>query len=290
MDNNYAYDSMSKRLLSKKSIICNIMKECIPEYKNLSRKEIIECIEDGGDGEYINGLNSESINDEEKRVAFDILFTSKLPDSNERIGMYIDLETQNRINPGYDLLDRAIYYASRLIDNQKGKTFEGSNYDDIKKVYSIWICTNPKVEQKDSINQYSLVEECIKGDYHSSIDYKKINIIMLYVGDNYNYNFTGVLEMLSLIFKKVSLKVSSIIKELNDSYDIILNEKEVSTMSNLSQGLIEQGIQQGIQQGIIQTVFNVIKSGYSLEDAFKITNADKSVQKIILEKLNEEER
>lgn len=284
MDNKQAYDSASKRILSKKSILCNIMKECIPEYKNLSRKEIIECIEDGSNSEYISGINSESINDDEKKITFDILFTSRIPNSDEKIGMYIDIEPQNRANPGYELLDRAMYYAARLVDSQKGKAFDGSNYSDLKKVYSIWICINPKTEQKNSINRYSFTEECVRGNYHTNIDYKKINIVMLYIGDNYNYNFTGVLEMLSLIFKNNKLGFSSVVKKLDDSYDIILNEKEVSTMSDLSQGLVEQGI----QQGMAQTIINVIKSGLSPKDAFELTKADKITQQIVLEELDKE--
>ena len=61
MDNANAYDIASKRILSKKSVLCNIIKECIPEYRDLSKEEIIKCIEDGSENEYIEGLNSDDI-------------------------------------------------------------------------------------------------------------------------------------------------------------------------------------------------------------------------------------
>lgn len=201
-----SYDVNSKRLLTNKSLLSGIMEYCIPEYKNLSRQEIIDCIEDGNNSSHIKGINVESFNDDNKEVKFDVLFTSRLPNSNEQIGMYIDVEPQNRISPGYNLINRALYYASRLIDQQKGRTFNFEDYDKLRKVYSIWICTNPRIEQRDSINYYSFNEDCIKGNYKTNIDYKKLNIIMLYIGDNYNYDLTGPLEMLSLIFKNTGLK------------------------------------------------------------------------------------
>lgn len=43
--------------------------------------------------------------------------------------------------PGeYEILNRAVFYVSRLISSQKERDFENSSYDDIKCVYSIWIC------------------------------------------------------------------------------------------------------------------------------------------------------
>lgn len=287
--NENAYDSASKRILSKKSIICNIMKECIPEYKNLSKEEIIACIGDGSDSEYVETKSTEDIGINDERINFDILFTTRLPNSNQKIGMYIDLEPQNEIYPGYELLNRALYYAARLIDRQKGEAFTNSNYDDLRKIYSIWICTNPKAKQKDCINYYTLQEECVKGNYHTSIDYKKINIIMLYIGDNYNYNLTGVLEMLSLIFKETGHNISTVVQKLNNCYDIMILESEVQEVSNLSKGLIEQGMAQGMAQGVVQTIINVIKSGIPQDDAFRITKADENTQKAVITKLKEEQ-
>lgn len=39
------------------------------------------------------------------------------------------------------LTRRGIYYAARLITSQKGTVFKNDDYNAIKKVYSIWICT-----------------------------------------------------------------------------------------------------------------------------------------------------
>lgn len=138
------YDLQSKKLLMNKEIIWYLMKELIPEYKNSTKEEIIACIEDGDPNKkYIEGLNTEDLSDENSKVVYVILFTAKLPKSSQKISLYINFEAQNNLNTGYPIVKRAIYYACRLITHQGAKNGHIKRYDDLKKVYSIWICTNP---------------------------------------------------------------------------------------------------------------------------------------------------
>ena len=284
-------DSRSKLLLSNKTVLSNIMKECIPEYKGLPLKEIIKCInDDETSSSYIKGNNIEDYGPKQDKIYHDILFTSRIPNSNEKIGMYIDVEPQNEIYLPYDLLNRAMYYVARLMDKQKGEVFEKSDYDGIRKVYSIWICINPKSEQKDTINSYSFNEECIKGSYHTPIDYKKMNIYMLYLGDEYDNNKKGILEMLNLIFKRYASSNEERemkLKKLNKDYDIILSEKEAFDMDSLARGYVQQGLQKGIQQGLkqakISAITNMIEYGIPKDVAFKLSEADDSLKKEVNE-------
>lgn len=50
------------------------------------------------------------------------------------------MEAQKNEPVGYELLNRAVFYVSRLISSQKERDFESTNYNDIKRVYSIWVC------------------------------------------------------------------------------------------------------------------------------------------------------
>ena len=52
----------------------------------------------------------------------------------------INVEAQKDEPGEYEILNRAVFYVSRLISSQKERDFENSSYDDIKCVYSIWIC------------------------------------------------------------------------------------------------------------------------------------------------------
>ena len=49
----------------------------------------------------------------------------------------INVEAQKDEPNGYDILNRAIFYISRMISSQKERDFSNSNYNDIKRVYSI---------------------------------------------------------------------------------------------------------------------------------------------------------
>ena len=39
------YDAYSKKILTNKQVVANIMKSCIPEYEKLSMEEIISCLD-----------------------------------------------------------------------------------------------------------------------------------------------------------------------------------------------------------------------------------------------------
>lgn len=56
--------------------------------------------------------------------------------------MIINVEAQKDEPGSYQILNRAIFYVSRLISSQKERNFVKSNYNDIKTVYSIWVCMN----------------------------------------------------------------------------------------------------------------------------------------------------
>ena len=54
----------------------------------------------------------------------------------------VNIEAQKDEPTEYKILNRAIFYVSRLISSQKERDFVNTNYDDIKQVFSIWICMN----------------------------------------------------------------------------------------------------------------------------------------------------
>ncbi len=92
------------------------------------------------DGHKIIGFNSENTELNEGLVRFDIVFYVRMKDGLSQI--IINVEAQKDEPKGYEILNRAIFYVSRLISSQKERDFENSSYDDIKRVYSIWVCMN----------------------------------------------------------------------------------------------------------------------------------------------------
>ena len=212
------YDKEAKRLLTQVDMVSYIMHEQIDEYKNIPLKDIKNYLDIKKDKRYIETLNpiDDSVNGES--IEYDVLITPRLPNSNEKIGLYIDLEAQNDTSPGYDLLKRAMYYSSRILSRQKGEAFTKSDYN-IKKVYSIWICTNPNKEMEDTINLYTFNEINIIGNYTREKDYKYINIIMINLGEGYDKNKISLLNALKIVFGKTNLEPRKQIEIAEDTVE-----------------------------------------------------------------------
>ena len=67
-------------------------------------------------------------------------------------------------NPKYPIVKRGIYYAAREISYQLGILSEISNYADIEKVYSIWICNeNIPAKLQNTVTMYSIKKNDVIG-------------------------------------------------------------------------------------------------------------------------------
>ena len=122
--------------------------------------------------------------------------------------MIINVEaqrTQKRVKLGYALLRRAVYYASRLISSQKETEFTGSSYDEIKKVYSIWLCMDSP-DGRSAINRYDLAEHHIL--YHHKekrADYDLMSIITVYLGNERQQDEDWLIRFLQILFKDTEI-------------------------------------------------------------------------------------
>ena len=99
----------------------------------------------------VGGLNTEDSEINEGTIRFDIIFYVRMKDGLAQ--MIINIEIQKDQPKDYHLLNRSIYYVSRMISSQKDRDFEHSNYDDLKHVFSIWICLNM---DENSLTRYYL--------------------------------------------------------------------------------------------------------------------------------------
>lgn len=136
------YDESVKRVLSTKYLLAWILKGCVWEYKDVPIPDIANKYIEGEPqvsetpvhaGERIHGLDTADKSREEHTTLYDILFYAALPDSQEKIGLFINIEAQNRYDPGYPLLKRGMYYASRLLSAQLNRDFADGHYEKLKK-------------------------------------------------------------------------------------------------------------------------------------------------------------
>ena len=108
-------------------------------------------------------MNTEDVSLLEGTVRYDIRFLVSLSKEKAQIGLIVNVEAQNRFDPGYPLLKRGIYYCCRMISSQYGTEFTGADYGKLKKVYSIWLCTDPTVRFRNTINRYFVAENHMVG-------------------------------------------------------------------------------------------------------------------------------
>lgn len=122
-DENKSYDESCKKYLSNKYLLAHILKECAEEFKDVDIKDIPNYIEDSiNDTNRIVGYNTEDIKVSGAKTTYNLLFSVTLPYSSERVGLIVNVEAQNKDDPDYPLVSRAIYHAARLIAGQKKRS------------------------------------------------------------------------------------------------------------------------------------------------------------------------
>lgn len=323
MEKTKAYDHICKLVLSNKPVVSRIMKCVMKECKDMTVDEIVNCIENDPqviaivkDHDQIIGMNVEDECIIGAPIRYDVLFKANLPTADggtECVGIFMNFEIQIDDNPGYSLVRRGIYYTCRILARQKNAAdgFENSNFNDIQKVYSIWICPVHKKEKNDVINIYHIEEKCLKKEWHCpQKDYDLMELIMLYPGTQYDYDQGekhGLLEMLNILF---TMKISAEEKKrlLEKNYGIIMTknmDEEVEYMCNLSEGILKQGLEQGLEQGIeigkaqgiqegelisaIKLTKNLIKSSkIDVYKAMALLDLPQDIRKIVIEEINKE--
>ena len=64
----------------------------------------------------------------------------------EKAKFIINVEPQKTTqNIHYKLMKRAVYYVARLISSQKEKEFHGDDFNNLKKIFSIWFAWTCKI-------------------------------------------------------------------------------------------------------------------------------------------------
>ena len=289
-DKDAQYDEKAKKLLGHKIILAYILVNTIEEFQGMNPKEVVNYIEgepyistvplDPGmtntkerkEGsiketetpEQVSGLNTENSEINEGMIRFDIIFYVRMKEGLTQI--IINIEAQKEEPGEYKILNRAIFYICRIVSSQKGRDFVNSEYDNMKRVYSIWICMNMK---EHSLSHIHLKEEQIIGSHKWKGDVGLLNIIMIGIAKNLpekeeKYKLHRLLSALLSSNLEVKDKLDIIKKE----YDIPLENdirKDVKEMCNLSQGIREEAFEEGQEKGEKQKLVRVVTKMHEAE-------------------------
>jgi len=300
-DKEAQYDEKAKRILGNKYILANIMICTIDEFKGMCPREVVSYIEGepyistipvepgltnkDKEGQRVTGFNTESTEINEGIIRFDIIFYVRLKDGIAQI--IVNIEMEKNLPNKYKLLNRAVFYVCRLISSQKERDFVNTNYDDIKQVYSIWICTNMK---ENSMKYVRLAGENILGEDCWEGGTDLLNIVMIGLSNELpEHDEKYQLHRLLGALLSSKLDVQKKLNIINSEYEVPIEtniRKEVDSMCNLGQGIREQGwIEgriEGRREGAAEIIMNMYQKGFSLEQIADIVNrTTEEVSKII---------
>lgn len=273
--NKSAYNEHAINILKDLHILANIMQGVIPECKDMSISEVISTIEGTPEvkcvpvhpGESITGNQNEDVVPNEGTTRFDIRFHAYIPCVGEIIKILLNVEAQQVYTPGYDIVTRGIYYGARMISSQYGVEFKNSEYNNIKKVYSLWICTDAPNYAKNTITEYKIEQEKIFGDFQGNPRYDILNVTFMCLGNANETDTPSFLSMLSVALGN-HIEVEEKKKRLEEDFGIPMTielEKEMNEMCNLADAIERKGIERGIEQNAIDNARKLLKNGVSYE-------------------------
>ena len=272
-DQNASYDKLAKSFLSRKAILAQILKYAVEEFADCSLEDIEKKYIEGDPHLSINkiplddtldikGKNIESSSTNESFVTFDIIFDAVAPVDGKQVKIIINVEPQKTTRKiHYKLMKRAVYYAARLISDQKEKEFHGDDYNSIKKIYTIWVCMTTQNYRADSIQRYNLTEEIIHGNFRDNKkNYDLISIVILNLGKKPTSHW--LLNLLYLIFMdlKPSDEKESI---LHDEYHIDISRdmrEELRKMGGLMEPAVEVAVDEAKKETLLENIRKAMKN------------------------------
>ena len=294
------YDENVKVILAHKIILAHIMAETVEEFRGMKPEEIVPYIEGEPEvgvvpvepgltngAARIQGSGMEDVVANEGIVTFDIRFFVRYPEdrkpenkktedrksedrkpenrkltgeSGKCVKLLLDVEAQKDFHPGYDIVVRGIYYGARQLSSQKGVEFEKSDYNSIKKVYSIWICMYPPKYCENTIIRFHMNQEVLFGELseeeyfrYGLMEVLLVNLPLKVPQEEEEPRLTGMLK--TLLSPEIPHKKK--VERLENTYHVAMNREEkgeVESMCNLSEGIFEHGMQRGIEQGRAQGI------------------------------------
>ena len=296
------YDARVKRILAQKNILAHILVKTVDEFKEMKPEDVITYIEGEPKvgivpvepgltniektdvtGQRIVGLNTENADINEGMVRFDIIFYVRMKNGLSQI--IVNIEAQKDEPNEYKILNRAIFYVSRLVSSQKERDFINTNYDDIKQVFSIWICMNMEY---NSLSHIHLTKDEILRPYDWKGNIDLLNIVLVGITNDIperdeNYEMHRLIGALLSTELKEQEKLDIIEHEYNIPISNELRE-DVRIMCNLSTGIEERATEKATEKTSEKFILNMYKKGYTLDQIADVAETSVEVVEAIIKK------
>ncbi len=275
------YDARVKRLLAQKVILAHILVKTVGEFAGMHPEDVVPYIEGEPQigvvpvelgmtnkartdetGQRIVGMNTESAEINEGLVRFDIIFYVRMKNGLSQI--IVNIECQKDEPSAYKILNRATFYVSRLISSQKERDFANTNYDDIRQVFSIWICMNMKQNSLSHIHfvKDELLAPC---EWKGSLDL--LNIVMIGIIDTIpEHDEPHEMHRLIAALLSSELKEKQKLDIIEKEYNIPISNdfrEEVRIMCNLSEGIEERATERATENATKKIILNMFENKFS---------------------------
>ena len=292
-DKDAQYDEKAKRLLGNKIILAHILVKTIDEFKGMNPKDVVSYIEgepfisvvpvepgltnaeQEKDGQRIVGLNTENAEINEGLIRFDIIFYVRMKDGISQV--IVNLEAQKDEPTSYHILNRAVFYVSRLVSSQKERDFVKTNYNDIRRVFSIWVCMGM---DENSMAYVHLAKDDLLGFYPWKGRLDLLNIVLIGISNELpEHDEKYELHRLLTTLLSMELTVDEKLGIMETEYSIHVDEKireDVSAMCNLSQGIKDNTL--------VDVIINMYENNFTIDQIALATKKSVEEVKAIIEK------
>ena len=292
-------DDYVKCILADPQIAAYIVQAVVEEFKDMEIYEIIPCMGEPTVtlkfperlGVKVQNTGNESVDEEDGKIIYDIKFPVYYKGKKKEFIINIEAQKSSKKSKlGYKLENRITYYMGRMISEQKGTEFSGSSYDDIKSIYSIWICMDTK-KTDDSIIEFGMKSNLIYGKIKKIPKISKINGALINVrtrtAKNRELSKNRLIAMLEELFSKSEFLEKK--KILEEDYGLKMSvelEGRMNEMCNVSDYWEEVALQTGREEGrkegreegrkkqAMETALKLKKKGHSLEDIAECVDFD----------------
>ena len=187
----------------------------------------------------------------------------------------VGMNTENaEINEGLIRFD-IIFYVSRLVSSQKERDFVKTNYNDIRRVFSIWVCMGM---DESSMAYVHLAKDDLLGSYPWKGGLDLLNIVLIGISNELpEHDEKYELHRLLSTLLSAELTVDEKLGIIKTEYSIPVDEKlrkDMSAMCNLSQGIRENAT----DNAITGVIMNMHRDGYSSEQIARIV--EKTIEEV----------
>jgi len=263
-------DGYIKNILKYKPVLSRIFKETISECRDMEYSEIEKCIGEISVSKIplnpgmsnptkIVGDEQEDFVIGEGKITYDLRMSLYIPSSETvEVKLLVNVEAQKDDEPGYDISERAIFYCCRMISGELSTEFTNKSndrkkYGNIKKVYSIWICTETSDEKANTVEEYFIkrrIRPVVKETKTPRYDLMRAVIVNISKNHNAENSDSEMIKVLTTLFNETMDAQRKI--EIMDEHGIETTkefEEEVSGMTAYAAGLLSKGEARGEAKG-----------------------------------------